>query len=295
MKGNDEMRIKQLARSGWQRAFAGPALSVALLLGGCQAVAATRPAEPAAIPTITITAKDHSFELPQQVEAGLVTIEFENQGQEVHHAQLLQLNDGVTVEQFGAALQEGPEAALALVTLAGGPGPVEPGGEQRVTVELAPGLHVLICVVLGPDGVPHVAKGMMAQLQVVEGEAASVQAPAVDAEVTLLDFSFTLPQQIRAGEQTWKITDKGQQPHELALVKLAEGKTAADVQEWMHQPEGAPPFLSAGGMQAIDPGETAYLYLDLTPGNYIAFCYLPDPASGQEHAALGMVMPFTVE
>jgi hypothetical protein len=292
MKGKEEMRNKQLAHNGWQRAVAGAALSVVLLLGGCQAQAAT---QPAAIPTITITAKDHSFELPQQVEAGLVTIEFENQGQEVHHAQLLQLNDGVTVEQFGAALQEGPAAALALVTPAGGPGPVQPGGEQRVTVELEPGPHVLICIVPGADGVPHIAKGMMAQLQVVESKAAAVQAPQVDGEATLLDFSFTLPETIRAGKQTWKISDQGEQPHELILVKLAEGKTIADVQQWMHQPAGAPPFIFAGGMQAIDAGESAYLHLNLAPGNYVAICYLPDPASGQEHAALGMVMPFTVE
>jgi hypothetical protein len=136
---------------------------------------------------------------------------------------------------------------------------------------------------------------MMASFQVVEGEATTAQAPAVNGEVALLDFSFTLPQEIRAGEQTWKIGDQGDQPHELVLIKLAEGKTMADVEHWMHQPAGAPPFSNAGGMQAIDPGETAYLHLNLSPGSYVAICHLPDPASGQEHAALGMVMPFTVQ
>jgi hypothetical protein len=179
--------------------------------------------------------------------------------------------------------------------MGGGPGPVETGGEQRVTVELQPGPHLLADFLAGADGVPHIAKGMLTPIEVVESEAAVAQAPAVDGEVTLVNFSFTLPQEIRAGEQTWKITDKGTQPHELSLVKLAEGKTMADVQQWMHQPAGAPPFVNAGGMQAIDAGETAYLHLNLTPGSYVAVCHLPDPASGQEHAALGMVMPFTVE
>jgi hypothetical protein len=288
------MRIKQLPHNSWPRTFVGIALLVALLLGGCQAQAATRPAETAAIPVVSIIAKDGSFEAPQQIPAGLVTIEFQNQGQEAHHAQIVQLNEGVTLEQFGAAMQQGP-AALALVTLGGGPGPVEAGGEQRVTVELQPGTHLIFDLLPDADGVPHVAKGMLAPFEVVAGEASSVQAPQADGEVTLLDFSFTLPQEIRAGEQTWKITDKGTQPHELALVKLAEGKTMADVQQWMHQPAGAPPFNFAGGMQAIDAGETAYLHLNLTPGSYVAVCYLPDPASGQEHAALGMVMPFIVE
>jgi hypothetical protein len=63
----------------------------------------------------------------------------------------------------------------------------------------------------------------------------------------------------------------------------------------MHSPNGAPPFANVGGFQAITPGETGWLNLDLTPGEYVALCYVPDPASGHAHLELGMVMPFRVK
>jgi len=31
------------------------------------------------------------------------------------------------------------------------------------------------------------------------------------------------------------------------------------------------------------------------PGNYVAVCFVPDPASGKAHAELGMITPFTVQ
>ena len=244
---------------------------------------------------LEIIATDHHFALPQQITAGMVTIRLKNEGQEPHHAQFARLNDSVTMEQFTTALQEEPLTALALVTFTGGPGVVDPNGEQTVTVELAPGQYVLLCFVPGADGVPHLAKGMIATLEVVAGDGAVTQPPQADAEVKLIDFSFVLPQELRAGQQVWKVTVDGKQPHEIMLLKLAAGKSMTDVTHWMHQPEGAPPFANVGGLQGIMPGATGYLHLDLTPGNYVALCHIPDVQSGKEHAELGMVMPFTVQ
>lgn len=244
---------------------------------------------------LEIVATDHHFALPQRVAAGMVTIEFKNEGREPHHAQLARLNDGVSMEQFTAALQEGPLPALALVTLTGGPGVVDPGGEQTVTVELPAGQYVLLCFVPDADGVPHLAKGMIATLEVVAGDVAAAQPPASDAAVTLVDFSLILPPVIHPGEQIWKVTVAGKQPHEIMLLKLAGGKSMADVAHWLHQPQGAPPFANVGGMQGLAPGASGYLHLNLTPGNYVALCHIPDAASGKEHAELGMVMPFTVK
>lgn len=244
---------------------------------------------------VTIKARDYSFEAPAQIEAGLVSIRMENEGQEPHHVQLVRLNDGVTMEQFQAAIQQGPEAALPLVTLAGGPGVVPGGKSQQVTVELDPGHYILLCLVPGTDGIPHLAKGMMAALEVVDkGNRADVQEPKADQTVRTLDFSFILPPEIKAGPQVWKVINEGKQPHELALIRLADGKTMGDVAAFMQAPSGPPPFEDAGGLQGIDPGESGWLNLDLQPGNYVALCHIPDPASGKAHEELGMVMPFSV-
>lgn len=58
--------------------------------------------------------------------------------------------------------------------------------------------------------------------------------------------------------------------------------------------EGAPPFEYMGGLQAIDSGRTGWAGLDLSPGEYIALCFVPDPASGKPHIELGMVASFRV-
>jgi len=270
-------------------------LVMALMLAACGSVATSSQAA-SAIPEITIKADDYSFDAPDQIEAGLVKVNLVNDGQEPHHAQMVRLNDGVTLEQFQAALQEGEAAAFPLIAFVGGPGLVDPGLGSQVTLDLTPGQYLLLCFVPSHDGVPHLAKGMVRPIEVVatetKNEIAKIEA---DTAVTLLDFSFTMPAEFKAGPQIWEITNEGQQPHEIMLVKLAEGKTIADIQAFMEAPHGTPPFSQIGGFQAINPGASGWLNLDLTPGEYVALCHVPDPASGKAHEELGMVMPFSVE
>lgn len=267
-------------------------MGVAIIGTGC---ALQQPPKPD-FPSITVKGGDFRFELPPQVQAGLTTITFENVGQEVHHMQLVQLKNGVTMEQVLAELPKGNAALLALLQgIVGGVGPLDPGGSGRVTLELNAGNYMLLCLLPSPDGVPHLAKGMIAPL-VVKGDAPSSQPkPVADGVVTFRDFAFTLPDVIRAGRQTWQIINEGTQPHEIALIALAEGKTLDDVMAYQKAPQGQPPFANVGGFQGIDPGKTGWLNLDLTPGTYVANCYIPDPASGKAHNELGMLQAFTVK
>ncbi|MBI1881157.1 MAG: hypothetical protein HYR94_23505, partial [Chloroflexi bacterium] len=159
-----------------------------------------------------------------------------------------------------------------------------------------PGQYILVCFVSGHDDVPHLAKGMMATMEVVKGDSqADTPQIKADATVKLLDFSFALPAEIKAGQQVWKVVNEGKQAHELTLIKLAEGKTMEDVAAFMQSPHDAPPFEDVGGFQAIDPGDAGWLTLDLQPGNYVALCFVPDPATGHAHMEMGMIMPFSVK
>ncbi|MCB0125986.1 MAG: hypothetical protein KDE58_27205 [Caldilineaceae bacterium] len=285
----------------WRRLVAGAAIGSALFLTACQPAMPVLQHEahnaPAAavveIPEITIMAHDFSFSVPAEIEAGLVRIKLEDHGQEPHHVQFARLNDGVTFEQFMAALQKGENEALPLLTFPGGVAPIDPNGVASAILDLAPGNYVLLCLVPSPDGIPHLAKGMIAPVTVVEG---GVQAstPEVQGTVKLVDFSFVLPSEIKAGKQIWEVVNEGSQLHEINLMKLADGKSMDDVAAWMAKPEGAPPFSNVGGFNGIDAKKVGYMELDLTPGTYVAICHVPDPASGKAHDALGMVMPFTV-
>jgi hypothetical protein len=111
----------------------------------------------------------------------------------------------------------------------------------------------------------------------------------------MADFHFSMPGELKAGPQVWKVVNNGAQPHELAILKLAPGKTPPDVATFVTKPSGPPPFASMGGMQALQPGRSGYVNLDLEPGNYMAVCFVPDPQSGKPHVQLGMAMPFSVK
>jgi hypothetical protein len=249
-----------------------------------------------ALREITIKATDFSFEVPKEIEGGLVAVTMENDGTELHHLQLARLRDGVTLDQVQKILAEGPEEALfSMLEWVGGPSIVSPGGRSQVVLHLPEGQYLLICFLPSPDdGVPHFAKGMVVPLTVT-ASSADVSEPKADVSVTLTDFAFTMPSQIKAGKQVWKVTNKGAQPHEIPIARLMPGQTLQDALRFLQAPEGAPPFEYMGGLQAIDSERTGWALFDLSPGEYLALCFVPDPASGKVHIELGMIAAFTVK
>lgn len=270
------------------------ALVATLLLSACAAQPAA-PAAPAVPTAVTFKGADFSFEGPESIPAGLITINFQNIGKEWHHAQLARLNDGVTMEQLDEAMKKDSNAALGMVNLVGGVGALDPNGSGSVTLKLQEGQYLLLCFIPSADGVPHLAKGMIRPLT-VKGAGATAAEPKADVTVNMADFHFTMPAEVKAGKQVWKVINDGPQPHEIALVRLAEGKTLDDIYAWYAKPEGPQPFNMVGGMQGMNAGvPAAFINLDLQPGNYVAVCDIPDPASGKPHSELGMVMPFTVK
>jgi hypothetical protein len=156
----------------------------------------------------------------------------------------------------------------------------------------------LLCFIPDHQGVMHMAKGMAALLTVTGNFPGDQAEPVADATVTMRDFSYTLPDDIRTGAQTWKVVNEGPQLHEMHLMRLAEGKTLDDVIAFTESPHGPPPYEGAGGFQAIDPGKSGWMQLNLEPGTYVAICHVPDlanVASGKTHLELGMVQSFTVQ
>ena len=246
-------------------------------------------------PVIDIMASDYAFDAPDTLPAGLVTVRLMNHGQEPHHAQLLRLNDGVSFEDFAAALQAEGDGALRLVTLTGGPGALSTLKTTEVTLDLTPGSYALACFISSPDGVPHLAKGMLKPLTVTPAEAQDVRGPEVSGTMTLRDFSFEMPATVPAGTVSYRVFNAGPQPHELNILKLAPGATAADVLAWQPDQGAPPPFEAVGGMNGLSQGVDDAMTINLQPGEYVAICNIPDPGSGIAHSRLGMIRPFTVE
>lgn len=255
------------------------------------------PTSQPSIPAITVKAMDFFYDLPQTIPAGLVDITLVNSGVELHAMGLVQLNNGVTYDQFHSALlQKGLLVMRTMGTLMGGPNNTLPGKSTEVILNLPVGQYVALCATPAKDGVRQYLKGMISSFTVTAPSSASqAPAPTATAQVLLKSFSIGLPAPIAAGPITWQVTNSGQEPYEMTLVKLAPGKTARDVSAFYIHPSGPPPFANIGGMSSISPGLSGWVKLDVVAGNYVALSVVFDRATGKPQFLLGMITSFTVQ
>jgi uncharacterized cupredoxin-like copper-binding protein len=240
----------------------------------------------------------HRFEPLEDVTAGPAQLNLVNEGMEPHHVQLLKLNEGVTMDDVGAALATGnPGALLEIGAFAGGTGLVDPGSESTADalVDLEEGTYVMLCFIEGPDGLPHVAKGMVEAFEVRPADGDAGELPEPDVTVNMIDFGFDANELPSSGVVEL-VNASETQAHEMTLLRMAEGKTGQDVASFFEgEAPGPPPFSGVGGMQALMPGASQLLVLEeAEPGDYLMICLIPDPADGVPHAAKGMSLPATV-
>ncbi len=289
-----EMKMKR--QWNWQQLI-GVGLLVILVVGILSACgsgsAATTAAEPAAaavveqaatgqLPELVVTKNGDELVVPDTVPAGPVMFVNQTGGS----ADINRLNDGVTPEQLQQQVDEDVEAAIEMITMYGGP--MVPGGD--VVYDLEPGSYA----VAATDD-----EGNVTGLAFLEaGEPSGATPPTADLNVDLVDFAFVMPTEIKSGPQTWQITNKGTQWHEMAIIKLADGSTIDDVMAMIFSEEessGPPPFEMVGGWTPMGAGQTVYTTMDLPPGEYTVLCFLPDLNSDfSPHLTHGMVATLTV-
>jgi hypothetical protein len=269
-------------------------------LGGDSANAASSSAsEIGAAPVanvVTITATDYSYDAPAEIPAGLTTIRLVTSGKEMHHATLVRLEDGKTMQDFEQAMQK-PGPPPSWIVMDGGPNPPRPGGVTEETQLLEPGNYVIVCLVPSPDGTPHMVKGMIRPLTVTPStahNAAATATPVADVTVKLLDYGFESSTPLTAGKHVIRIENDGGQDHELVLARLAPGKKVEDLAAWVEKMDGPPPGEPLGGVATIHPGGFGLITVDLTPGEYGFLCFVPDAKDGKPHVAHGMLQQFTI-
>jgi hypothetical protein len=270
--------------------------AIASLISACssdsssQVRAPTASAEPA---VVTVVATDFAFKAPAQIPAGLTTFRLVNEGPSLHHIQLIKLGEGKTVNDFFAAMKAGgpfPKWASE----AGGPNPPEVGDTATATLQMEPGNYVMLCFVPAPDGMPHVMKGMAAPLTVTGPGAGDQPEPNADLTMKLVDFGFELSKPLTAGRHRIRIENAGTQPHEVAIIRMNQGKTPLDFARWGEKPVGPAPATIHGGVSGIMPGTHAFVDVDLPPGEYGLLCFVPEAGDGKPHFVHGMVKTIKV-
>jgi uncharacterized cupredoxin-like copper-binding protein len=278
----------------------GAALALVWVFAGCKsdrspAVADSAAPGKAAPTTVSVSARDFSFDAPDQITAGATTFRLRNDGKELHQAQLVRLEDGKTLADLAKALKN-PGPPPSWVKFVGGPNGIAPGQEANATAVLAPGRHAYLCFIPSPDGVLHVAKGMVRPFEVTEAPAdAPQELPQADLTIKLVDYDFTLSKPLAPGKHTIMVENQGPQPHELVLLKLAPGKKVEDFAHWAEGGmKGPPPAEPLGGVVFLDKGGQGTFDVELTAGDYGFICFVPDTKDGKPHLMHGMMKTIKV-
>ena len=128
---------------------------------------------------------------------------------------------------------------------------------------------------------------------VVPGTSTAVE-PTPDVTMTIADYSFATDTTLTAGRHVVKVVNNGPQPHEVVVFKLDSAKTVDDFIKFGENYQGTPPGQTMGGIAAVQTGDTHFFEVNLTPGNYLLVCFVPDSKDGKPHIAHGMMQPFTI-
>jgi len=263
-----------------------------LMVAAC-ARAGREPRTRGALDTLTITATDAQFEAPDTVLAGLTTIRLVTQGDSPHQAALLRISGGKTYTDFLLAIRQ-PGPPPAWVSVAGGVNAPKPGGSAEVTMPLDAGSYAMLSFLPTRDGIPQLVKGLLRELTVLPARGSGAAEPAATDTLIASDFAYTNSATIGAGRHTFLFLNRGPQPHEVTIFRLATGRHAADMIAWIAKQAGPAPGEALGGVFAIRPDQRAWFTADLTPGEYAFICFLPDEHDGQPHHARGQIREFTV-
>jgi hypothetical protein len=113
--------------------------------------------------------------------------------------------------------------------------------------------------------------------------------------VTATDYSFSMPNTLPAGPTKFSLVNHGHELHHLFLVRLNDGKTAADLASAMKKPGPLPPWaVEVGGPNGADPATTSFATtVRLEAGRYAALCIIPG-ADGVPHVMKGMIRDLVV-
>jgi hypothetical protein len=109
------------------------------------------------------------------------------------------------------------------------------------------------------------------------------------------DYGFSGPDRLPAGLTNIRIVNQGRDLHHIQFFKLLGGKTAADFRAAIAADGSRLPnwVEYAGGPNAHVPGSQAAATVNLTEGDYVLICWIPDK-NGVPHAVLGMQKALSV-
>lgn len=247
-------------------------------------------------PEVVFTVKEPSgddpcfgFVGPASVPAGWTAVTLNNTGATMHIMPMFYVGDH-TLEEVEAVLQS-DAAPPAWVEAVGGVGVATPFSSGTVLMDLEEGTYVLVCFIEG-----HHFQGMYRLLEVTAAEGEELAGPVEDLTIELVDFNFTVPENVTAGRQIVRFVNNGTELHEAPFLLMDEGTTLDELLQAIENPQGPPPGAGVGGINTLAPGQEAFAVVDFLEGrSYGLVCFVESAEhEGMPHLALGMKKEFTV-
>src|SRR5579862_3379868 len=106
------------------------------------------------------------------------------------------------------------------------------------------------------------------------------------------DDWFEAPDTIAAGLTTLSLRQRGQEAHEVDVLRLDGRHSLRDVEQAVSAHSPMPWAVELGGVAALAPGHDAVITLRLPAGTYVLLCGLHD-SRGVVHSAKGMAHALT--
>jgi len=246
----------------------------------------------------------YTYDAPASLKTGWAKVILDNGGKLPHQLNIARVQEGKEEAIKSVLAGPTPDMAAAFAdAFIGGPNNVSGGSAGEAIVDFdKPGTYALLCFIASPpDLEPHLAHGMVEYITVTAGPTPAIAPvlPKVEGEIEMQDFEWFLPDSF-TGKGWYKLTNTADQPHELAVHSLADGKTAGDAKAYLtstEPPSGPPPFGDRAGAAGLSKTNVSYIRLDLKPGRYVLLCFIPDsppPAHDlKPHFAHGMVKEIT--
>jgi uncharacterized cupredoxin-like copper-binding protein len=114
--------------------------------------------------------------------------------------------------------------------------------------------------------------------------------------ITANEYSFEgVPRELIAGEHRFQLTNIGDEPHEMVLVRLKDGVSSVDQVLALPQEEAMSKVEMVGQAQAEPGKRSEKLTVNLQPGRYALLCFVPTGENGPPHVEHGMKASFTVK
>jgi hypothetical protein len=144
----------------------------------------------------------------------------------------------------------------------------------------------------GNTGAATGASGLSGSLGETGATGATGDATSNAVSVTAVDYEFQLEGGVPSGEAGFVLTNEGDEPHELQVLQLTDGKTGADLEALVSEgvPGRPPSWVTPVTGTFARPGQTSEpAQGELESGQTYVFACFVTTKKGVTHAELGML------